>query len=162
MGEYRFRIPENCPELSAEGLSEWLGKRSHRKIGRTVTIRPGAMRETFYFVLYEAVIAEIGPEQVYFPVTGDAHQATTAWLSRIVHDNGLGLTAWRVDGRAPGHRDPAPGLLAIDGDRARPVEGHGYPVDRELQLRSREFARAWRAAAAARQAAGPVVMQGIT
>ena len=131
--EYAFRAPAGTPELTCEGLSAYLGaSRSKRAIGTTVTVMhvAAAPGEPAYdFRLYGLVIAQIFPGRVYFPRTDDTHQATSSWLSAIVRDNGIGSGVWRIRRRAADVPGPmGGGLLAVDGDRDRPVEGYAYRV----------------------------------
>ncbi len=130
--EYAFRVPAATPELTYEGLSGYLGEdRSLRAIGTTVKVmRVAAFGGLAYdFRLYGLVIATISPDKVYFPRTDDTHQATAAWLSRIVRDNGIGGSVWRIRRRAADVPGPmGGGLLTVGGDRDRPVEGYAYRV----------------------------------
>lgn len=140
MNDYIFRMPAGTPDLTFAGLAARLRevcdlprcKACCLAIGTTVRVsRAGGRRDALDFSLYGTVIARISMGTVYFPETGDAHLATTEWLSRIVHDNGIGSRVWRIrrhaaDGPgAPVARGYA-GLLVIDGDRARPAEGYRY------------------------------------
>jgi hypothetical protein len=147
---YIFQIPRDCPELTYGALAaheekHWRPDASggrYARIGTTVTITYAdgpvtgcPMPERMDFRLYELLIARIYRDSVYFCQTGDAHTATTAWLARIVRDNGIGGNIWRIprrkaDGPGPEVARGQAGLLVIDGDRNRPVEGHFYPVNR--------------------------------
>jgi len=136
MGQYIFRVPADTPDLDFGSLQRLLWPAtSEHKIGTTVTVTgtdldtstPGiALR------LYDTVIAVIRRESVDFPVTGDAHMATTEWIAKIVRDNAIGYGAGRIrrrksDPLVPGPRGYA-GPLAIDYDRDRLIEGRSYPV----------------------------------
>jgi hypothetical protein len=156
MGQYLLRFPENTPELTYEALTAYEEKHWHpyadgsryAPIGTTVTITKAGDLNAFDLRLYGLTIARIFQDQVFFPLTGDAHMATREWLGKIVRDNGIGSSVWRIrrrttDGPGPYVARGRAGLLCIDGNRSRPVEGHGYPVDRERIAREKERAAQW-------------------
>ena len=160
MNDYIFRMPEGTPKLTFEALSAQLDALCDRPrctpctlaVGTTVTIcwHGAARGHAVAFQLYGLGIAVISQKLVQFPVTGDAHIATTGWLAKIIRDNGLGSSAWRIRRhKADGPGTPAArgraGLLCIDGDRDRPVEGHGYPVDHARIAQDRDYAERWAA-----------------
>jgi hypothetical protein len=145
-GNYIFQVPQNTPDLTFAELAAWTTKgrdKMSRKIGTTVEVGWYDEGESVYFELYDTIIARLMPAEIYFPVTGDAHMATTQWLSMIARDNGLG-GVWRI----PRHTDDLPGpiaargragLLTLDGDRDKPVEGHTYPVSAAQADRNRAY-----------------------
>lgn len=156
MNEYIFRMPRDVPEMTYEGLDAYLGKHPSGRIGTTVTVAyhgsrrhlAAALPPAITVTLYQTRIARVMPGMVYFCPTGDAHQATHAWISRIIADNGIGGMAWRI--RRQRHDPPGTpvargraGLLTVDGIRERPVEGHAFNVDRERIARNRERAARW-------------------
>lgn len=161
--EYIFRMPYGTPDLDYGSLAEYLVRRagvtstrelrnfsSYAEIGTTVRIRwigPGrdesaALPPAIGFWLYGTLIARIMPGDVYFPRTDDTHQATTYWLAQIIADNAIGTNAGRIrrhkaDGPGPmGPRGHA-GLLVIDWDRSKPVEGHSYQTGDVAALHAR-------------------------
>lgn len=137
MTDYIFRFPASMPSLTYEALHAYILARPagsivpHRAIGTTVTVLQG---DGFVWLkLYDTTLAVIFPDRVEFTSTDDPHMATSAWLSKIVRDNRLGSTVWRIRrhaGDRPGPRVARgrAGLLAIDGDRSRPVTGRTYPT----------------------------------
>lgn len=137
MSNYIFRFPADVPKLTCESLNAYILARPSgaillsRAIGTTVTVLQG---EGFVWLkLYDTIIAAIFPGQVSFSPHDDPHLATTAWIGKIVRDNGIGGTVWRErrhasDGEGPCVPRGHAGLLAIDGDRSRPVFGRTYPV----------------------------------
>jgi len=148
MPQYYFRFPADTPELTYDGLAAYVRKhwRLHPEgwryapVGRTVTIherRPGGPGHEVYDVyLYRLRIARLTPNAVSFGQADDGHLATREWLARIVADNGLGSTAWRIrrhksDGPGPAVARGQAGLLVIDGDRSKPVHGQVYTLRKE-------------------------------
>lgn len=144
MNDYLLRFPADTPPMTFEALAARLRVVCGRercmscpaKIGSTVTLRWHTSDRSAVMVrLYQTTIAILTADgTVRFP-NDDPHQATTAWIGRIVRDNGLG---WRV-GRIRRHAADSPGpatsrgyagLLVIDWDRAKPV--HGRAWTREL------------------------------
>lgn len=140
--EYIFRIPQDAPDLDYASLNTWMGLRGQRKIGTTVTIvaldehetAMGQIPASFEIWLYETLIARIYPDRVDFPGPDDPHMATSAWLFKVIRDNAIGHTCFRIrrhknDGPGPVVARGQAGLLVIDGDRDKPVFGRHYPVD---------------------------------
>lgn len=131
MNEYLFRIPKDCPELTYESLTAYLGSRDERAIGATVTVE--SYREgVIDLLLYGLRIAQIGPNILFFPGPDDPHMATTYWISKIVADNAISGWVGRIrrrkaDGPGPYVSRGQAGLLVIGG-RDRPVFGRAYPV----------------------------------
>lgn len=135
MSNYIFRFPADVPKLTYESLNAYILARPagaillSRAIGTTVTVLQG---ESFVWLkLYDTILAVIFAEKVTFSPHDDPHLATTAWIGKIVRDNGIGGTVWRErrhagDGEGPRVPRGRAGLLAIDGDRSRPVFGHTY------------------------------------
>jgi len=137
MGGYIFRFPADVPKLTYEALNAYVlatpqGRAYVRRdIGTTVTVTlgDGCARLT----LYGYTLAAIYPGRVEFNATDDAHMSTTAWLGKIVRDNKLGGTAWRIrrhasDGEGPCVPRGHAGLLTIDGHRSEPVFGQTYLI----------------------------------
>ena len=120
MGHYLFRFPASTPELAYAGLFAYIVSHGGDKagtIGTTVTLNR-YNDGTIHLRLYSTTLAVIAADRVEFKATGDHHQATREWLTKIIRDNDLGASAWRG-------RD---GVLCIDGDPARPVEGHTFSL----------------------------------
>jgi len=88
MPPYIFKMPENTPELTHEGLTAWIEGHDTLDIGTTVHVWRDD--EHVMFSLYGTVLARIGRHFVEFTEHGDRHLATTQWLSKIVYDNGAG------------------------------------------------------------------------
>jgi hypothetical protein len=109
---YPFRFPKDTPALTYEGL------RNTVRIGTTVTAEHSEDYVSPFVTLslYGTPLARISAAHVQFLRTGDHHQATREWLTRIVQDNGIGSACFRIRG----------GLMVIDGDPGRPVEGVTY------------------------------------
>jgi hypothetical protein len=115
-GRYIFTMPENTPPLTYAMLQ------GVEKVGTTVTIGHGDVWDHTWagsvcgvtFRLYDTVLAYIYPGHVEFTAHGDRHRATDAWLSKIVHDNGIGDSCAREKF-----------VLCIVGgpDNGKPVEG---------------------------------------
>lgn len=130
-----FRFPAGCPDLTYESLRRYIGDDRHAQamIGRTVQVThwPAIVTSQQNRVaqvtlrLYGTSLAVIMADSVLFTVHGDRHQATREWLGKIIADNGLGVHCFRTrTGYVPGVGSP----LHIDGDPAKPVEGHSYTV----------------------------------
>ena len=136
MSNFIFKIPAGTPDLTFEDLDAWLGRASARAIGTTVVIyrNPDAIT----IELYGLIIAELyeSPKRrVVFGSTDDAHLATTEWLGKIIRDNCIGSSVYRVrrhkvDGPGPAVSRGQAGLLIIDGDRGKTVFGQTYPVSK--------------------------------
>jgi hypothetical protein len=151
MGEYIFRFPADMPELTYDGLTAYIGDGfASRKIGTTVTAEKsgsGYVRVQ----LYDTVIALVYFDRVRFPGPDHPSQATTAWLARIIQDNGIDSGCWRVrrrkaDGPGPYVARGRAGLLVLAGsafDQRREVFGQSYPVDYEAVARRRAYLARW-------------------
>jgi hypothetical protein len=157
---YIFRIPGDTPELTFEDLSAWMGGRTQRQVGTTVTITyeppDGSCPAVFWFRLYDLELAGIFAHCVEFTAHDDPHLATAAWISRIVYDNAIGLNVWRIrrrkaDGPGPEVPRGRAGLLCVEGDRSRPVFGHIHTVVPARIEAQRERTARWQAENAARQ-----------
>ncbi len=148
MNEYIFRMPADTPPLTFTALRERCQRQNYAnsgigKIGTTVTLyhmawpdRDGVAEEYIQFRLYGLMLARIYADRVEFTDTDDPHMATTAWLAQIVVDNHLGGGVFRIrrhaaDGPGPQVPRGRAGLLAINGDRDKPVVGASYPVTRK-------------------------------
>lgn len=145
MGEFIFRFPAATPPMTFEALSARLRAlcgedrctSCYDEIGTTVQVRwlnrnKGAVMVRLYCTTI-AILSDDG--SVQFP-TDDPHQATTMWIERIVHDNGLGGRVGRIrrhaaDGQGPPVARGYAGLLVINWDRARPVFGRVHMRSRE-------------------------------
>jgi hypothetical protein len=133
--EYVFRFPAGMPKLDFASLAEWMTGHTARRIGATVVVRRTGHGcphpHVIGIELYGLCIALVKPDRVVFPETRDTHAATSYWLGRIIADNGIGRSAWRIRRRKADRPGPPvargqAGLLVIDGDRDRPVEGFAY------------------------------------
>jgi hypothetical protein len=127
MPEYIFRMPKDTPKLTFAGLMEYLGGRTTRKIGTTVTVthypeRPDCA-ETVKFTLYDTDLAIMDAGGVYFVTHGDTHMATGEWLSQITQDNGLGHVF-----RDDWVRYLYPHDWSGDRDKRVPLEGTAFTV----------------------------------
>jgi hypothetical protein len=141
-----FRFPADTPPMTFGNLAGRLdcGKAGcticTARIGTTVTLRWHTRDQSAVAVqLYDTTIAVLASDgTIRFP-NDDAHKATGSWIERIVRDNGLGLAVFRIRRRAsdgPGNESAVydsrsgkwsgPGLLVIDGDRAKPAIGRIY------------------------------------
>lgn len=139
MGGYVFRMPASTPRLTFSRLKAITDNYGAGRIGKTVTIQEsvrslsGEGEHYILFQLYELPIARIFRDRVEFAGTDDPHMATTAWLGKIIRDNGIGAGVWRVRRFASDPEGPCvprghAGLLTIDGDRSRLVFGQAYPA----------------------------------
>lgn len=137
MGQYIFRFPAGVPKLTYEALETYvlatpMGRMNVRRdIGTTVTVT--LEHDSARVRLYGYTLAVLRSHQVAFNSTDDPHMSTSAWLSKIIRDNGIGGLAWRIrrhasDGEGPCVPRGHAGLLTIDGDRNRPVFGNTYPT----------------------------------
>jgi hypothetical protein len=131
---YVFRFPKDTPELTYDALHSYIGKGNgaSRMIGTTmeaIDYTGSIFGDMVALKLYSTTIARIYRDAVTFPSHGDTHQATREWLIRIISDNGLGYTAFRLRGRRG-----QPGTMVINGDPERPVEGRSYPVTQRREL----------------------------
>ena len=119
-GEYIFRVPQDTPPLTFEGLAAYIGSGGERKIGTTVLVTLHPARDdcaaSVTFRLYDTNLAVIDATGVYFTRHGDRHQATREWIAMIAVSNEIATSAWR----------PRSGVLCLDGNPQRPVEGHAY------------------------------------
>jgi hypothetical protein len=145
---YLLRIPQGIPELTFDDLDAWLGRRSACAIGTTVVVH--RTPEAITIELYGLVIAELyeRPRRVTFPSADDAHLTTAAWITRIVRDNAIGTSVYRVrrhkaDGPGPAVSRGQAGLLVIDGDRGKTVFGQTYPVAKARIEKMRRADAAW-------------------
>lgn len=141
MIRYSFRFPADTPPMTYEALAALLAGHCdrgnclacHIEIGTTVKVRWASRRHDEILVrLYETTIAILGGDgTIQFP-NDDPHQASTAWIGRIISDNGLGCRAGRIRRRrsdGPGPASPRggqAGLLVIDFDRSAPVHGRTW------------------------------------
>jgi hypothetical protein len=165
MSEFLFRFPANTPEMTfdalahrLDGLCDQEGCTScYDQIGSTIQVRWYGRRRIGLMVrLYETTIAILGSDDtIKFP-NDDPHKTTTEWISKIIHDNGLGRNAWRIrrhaaDGPGPEVARGQAGLLCIDGDRGKPVHGRTWTVDRKRIARNRDWAEQWAASMAFRR-----------
>jgi hypothetical protein len=135
---YVFRFPASTPDLTYEALHAYIGKGNGalRTIGTTVRAidyTGSIFGDMVMLVLYQTPIARIYKNAVTFPTHGDTHQATREWLVKVISDNGIGHTAFRLRGRRS-----QPGTLVIDGDQKRPLEGRSYPCDHAAVAARRE------------------------
>jgi hypothetical protein len=148
MGRFIFRMPANCPDLDFKSLEAYiraaydgedLRNGDHAGIGTTVRVTyedslvTGVpMPPRIAVRLYGLRIAAVYRHAVYFQQTGDAHMATTEWIAKIVRDNAIGTSVFRVRRRKSDSLVEGPrgymGPLAIGGDRDRLVEGYWYRV----------------------------------
>ena len=132
-----FRWPPDMPPLTFESLGQWLEFEPDRRMGTSVMVRrygTGAkerLEPVISLELHGWCIALFKADRVIFPETRDVRIAVTYWLSQIVADSRIGGHVERVPRRKrdgpglPTSRGKA-GLLVIDGDRDRPVEGFAY------------------------------------
>ena len=164
MSEYIFRFPKGTPNFDFDSLNTYMSTHPwfpyvnggrYIKIGTTVTLtyrgpqraKTAALPPAFDVRLYGVLIARIFPDGVYFTDHRDGHMATTYWLEKIICDNGIGSNVGRIRKRvgdpvirvARGYACP----LAIGWDRAKLVEGHFYPADRERIAANRDFRERW-------------------
>lgn len=116
-------MPAQIPGLDHASLHAYIGGRAGRRIGTTVTVGRVLVDPGITFVLYETRLATIYPDRVDFDHHGDTHQLTSSWLGRIVRDNKLGAVVCRI---RPRSGFPGAGILTIDGDRDKPIEGRTY------------------------------------
>ena len=159
MNEFIFRFPTDMPPMTFEALAARLADLCDRgncladvaEIGSTVKLRWNGRDHSAVLVrLYSTTIAILGKDgTIRFP-NDDPHMATREWISKIIHDNGLGRNAWRIprrvsDGPGPEVKRGRAGLLCIDGDRGKPVHGPVYHMDRERMARDRDFREKWAA-----------------
>ncbi len=105
MAKFIFRMPGGTPELTYEGLMEYIckgrSKYGERKIGSTVevsTFKARGDKPSVRFRLYSTTLAFIGEDFVRFTQNGanDQHMATGYWLDQIARDNHLGYV-YRYD-----------------------------------------------------------------
>ncbi len=167
MNEYIFRFPAGCPDLDFESLLTWMQapNRGHEighggrkaKIGTTVLVvhrgpfrsPDAALPPAFDIWLHDLLIARVFHGRVWVTGTDDPHQATTAWLARIIQDNAIGTSLYRVRRRKADDPGPAvargrAGLLVIDSDRSRPALGHLHQAGDIAALKaSRAETRTW-------------------
>lgn len=140
MNSYQFKWPADMPEMTFDALAARLRAVCDRercmscpaKIGSTVTLRWHVSDKSAVMVrLYQTTIAILTADgTVRFP-NDDPHQATTAWIERIVRDNGLGWRVGRIrrhaaDGPGPVTPRGEAGLLVIDFERRKPVHGRAW------------------------------------
>src|SRR4249920_2726961 len=134
---HAFSWPAGMPRLTFEGLGGWLEFEPERPLGRTIWVRrygTGAkerLEPVISLELYGACIALFRAGRVTFPETGSTRIAATYWLSQVVADARIGGHVERVPRRKRDRPGPAgsrgeAGLLVIDGNRDRPVEGFAY------------------------------------
>jgi|HubBroStandDraft_3_1064219.scaffolds.fasta_scaffold258250_1 hypothetical protein len=165
MSEFIFRMPEHAPDLDFESLEAYiravvrgadLRNGDHAEIGTTVRVTyedspvtgvPMPARMTVR--LYGLRIAAVYRHAVYFQQTGDAHMATTEWIAKVVRDNAIGTSVFRVRRRKSDPLVEGPrgymGPLAIGGDRDRLVEGYWYRVGDIEGQRRQDASRSERA-----------------
>ena len=124
MGNYIFRMPAGTPHLDYASLEAYVSRRydgeelrygDHAMIGTTVqvTYEDGLvtgvpMPPRMAVLLYGVRIASIYRHAVYFCQHGDAHLATTEWTGKIVSDNAIGTSVFRVRRRKPDPLIPGP------------------------------------------------------
>lgn len=162
---YQFRFPADTPEMNYNTLAARLRAVCDRerctsctvRVGSTITVRwYDRARTTVQVQLYNTCIAIMDERTVRFP-NDDPHMTTTAWIGKIVADNGLGGNVGRIrrrkaDGPGPEtSRGGQAGLLVIDFDHNAPVHGRVWPVDYGRLARMHEFAEQWAASMAFRQ-----------
>jgi hypothetical protein len=146
MGNYLFRIPAGCPELTAEGLTAWMQRAypgqdlrygDHRMIGATVTVTyrgplPGRLpaENGFTFRLYDLDLAVITRTRISFTGTDDPHMATTYWVTQILHDNAIPKWVGRRRRRKSDGDGPmmARGMAGVLEAGAKPVFGGVFRV----------------------------------
>lgn len=159
MNNFIFRFPADTPPMTFEALAARLrAVCDHERclscydtIGTTVQIRwHTADRSSVMVRLYETTIAVLTDDDtIRFP-NDDPHKTTTEWISKIVHDNGLGHGVCRIrrrksDGPGPDASRGQAGLLVIDGDRNKPAHGRAWRQDRERMARNQDWAEEWAA-----------------
>jgi hypothetical protein len=142
VNDYQFRWPADVPEMTFAALAARLSELCDRAncvsdyvpLGTTVQVRWHTRDHSSILVrLYDTTIAVLtSDDTIRFP-NDDPHMATTAWIARIVRDNGLGHSVQRIrrragDGPGPEMSRGQAGLLVIDGDRDKPVHGRSWPV----------------------------------
>jgi hypothetical protein len=151
MSDFIFRFPAGTPPMTFDALAHLLDElcdvercmSCYAQIGSTVQVRWHVRDRSAVAVrLYGTTIAILTADgTVRFP-NDDPHLATTAWIGRIVRDNGLGGDVGRIRRRVADGPGPATsrgghaGLLCIDFDRAKPVHGRAWTVAREHAARS--------------------------
>ena len=132
-----FSWPAGMPQLTFEALTIWLEAGPERPLGRTAWVRrygtgPAAYLEPVTSLeLHGACITLFKANRVIFPESGSTRISATYWLSQVVADSRIGGHVERVprrkrDGPGPANARGQAGLLVIDGNRDRPVEGFAY------------------------------------
>lgn len=117
MQNYIFRMPAGTPPLTYPML-RGLAERA-RGIGCTVTLQHYSDCPPYVqFDLYRTTLARIYPDHVEFAEHGDQHKATTAWLTKIVQDNGIGSQCY--------HERFV--LYAYGSNSGKPLEGATFPA----------------------------------
>jgi hypothetical protein len=159
MAEFLFRWPADTPEMTFESLAARLSDLCDRancladtvQIGTTVELRwHGRDHSAVMVRLYSTTIAVLADDgTIRFP-NDDPHMTTREWIGKIIYDNGLGGSAWRIrrrasDGQGPAVARGSAGLLCIDGDRDKPVHGPVHRVDRDRIARNQENREQWAA-----------------
>ncbi len=124
---YQFAFPADTPALTYSGLTAYInGIRIGTKrrpytdlawIGTTVRLDGYYQEIGIRFHIHGLLIARFFADYIGFPKHGDTHANTREWTSKIIADNGLGGNAWRR---------PTSDVLCINGDPARPIEGHTF------------------------------------
>jgi hypothetical protein len=167
MNWFIFKMPKDTPELDfvtlkarmeAEYGGEELRYGDKLEIGTTVIIRwndSGGL-PSVEFVLYGLHIARISANEVRFTYTDDPHLATAEWTAKIVRDNAIGGSVWRMprrkaDGEGPWTSRGRAGLLCINGNRDKPVWGNTYRVSQDAIADRRRKHAEWEAEAAVRR-----------